>query len=113
MIRRTLMRRAYNSGRWERARHYAYQLIANPKEQQLARSVIIRSYWNEGDYEKVVQLNEEWDREFDELLQQLQTVRTRMESQRIHQEFNLAYINQPSSTWISIQRLETISFRRV
>ena len=69
MIRRTLMRRAYNSGRWERARHYAYQLIANPKEQQLARSVIIRSYWNEGDYEKVVQLNEEWDHEFDELLQ--------------------------------------------
>ena len=69
MIRRTLMRRAYNSGSWERARHYAYQLISNPKEQQLARSVIIRSYWNEGDYEKVVQLNEEWDQEFDELLQ--------------------------------------------
>ena len=68
MIRRTLMRRAYNSGRWERARHYAYQLISNPKEQPLARSVIIRSYWNEGDYEKVVKLNEAWDHEFDELL---------------------------------------------
>ena len=68
MIRRTLMRRAYNSGRWGRARHYAYQLISNPKEQPLARSVIIRSYWNEGDYEKVVELNEEWNHEFDELL---------------------------------------------
>lgn len=69
MIRRTLMRRAYNSGRWERARHYAQQIISKPKEQHLARSVIIRSYWNEGDYEKVVELNEEWNQEFDGLLQ--------------------------------------------
>jgi len=46
MIRRTLMRRAYNSGRWQHARHYAYQLISNPKEQPLARSVMIRSYRN-------------------------------------------------------------------
>ena len=68
MIRRTLMRRAYNSGRWERARHYANQIISKPKEQQLARSVIIRSYWNEGNYRKVRELNKRWNNEFDHLL---------------------------------------------
>ena len=68
MLRRTLMRRAYNSGRWERARHYAQQIISKPKEQQLARSVIIRSYWNEGNYRKVRELNTRWDNEFDHLL---------------------------------------------
>ena len=68
MLRRTLMRRAYNSGRWERARHYAQQIISKPKEQQLARSVIIRSYWNEGNYRKVRELNTRWNNEFDHLL---------------------------------------------
>ena len=68
MIRRTLMRRAYNSGRWERARHYANQIVSKPKEQQLARSVIIRSYWNQGNYSKVRELNTRWNNEFDHLL---------------------------------------------
>ena len=68
MLRRTLMRRAYNSGRWVRARHYAQQIISKPKEQQLARSVIIRSYWNEGNYRKVRELNTRWNNEFDHLL---------------------------------------------
>ena len=68
MIRRTLMRRAYNAGRWERARFFAFQIISKPKEQALARSVVIRSYWNEGNYSKVLELNEEWDQQFNELL---------------------------------------------
>jgi len=62
------MRRAYNSKQWERARYFANQIVSKPKEQRLARSVIIRSYWNEGNYEKVLELNEQWDHEFDELL---------------------------------------------
>ena len=68
MIRRTLMRRAYNSQRWERARSHAYKILSKPKEQAFARSVIIRSYWNVGNYEKVVELNEEWNHEIDELV---------------------------------------------
>ena len=63
------MRRAYNSGRWETARKLARQIMHKPKEAKLARSVIIRSYWNEGDYPKVLELNERWDGEFNHLLQ--------------------------------------------
>jgi hypothetical protein len=64
-----MMRRAYNSGRWETARKLARHIMHKPKEAKLARSVIIRSYWNEGDYPKVLELNERWDGEFNHLLQ--------------------------------------------
>jgi hypothetical protein len=67
MIRRTLMRRAYNKRQWLKSRAYAYRLIHLPEEQALARSIIIRSYWNEGFYEKVVELNSLWDNQFQEL----------------------------------------------
>jgi len=70
MIRRTLMRRAYNSGRWEKARNYARKIVSKPKEEKLARSVIIRSYWNQGNYSMVLELNQKWDGEFDYLLEQ-------------------------------------------
>ena len=69
MIRRPLMRRAYNAGRWERSRHYAFKIISKPKERELARSVIIRSYWNEGNYSKVVELNQKWGFQFNGLLE--------------------------------------------
>lgn len=69
MLRRTLMRRAYNSGRWKRARDLAYRIVNKPNEEKLARSVIIRSYWNEGNYPMVVELNREWDGEFNHLLE--------------------------------------------
>lgn len=69
MIRRTLMRRAYNAGKWKRARYYAFQIISKLKERDLARSVIIRSYWNEGDYSKVLELNELWEHQFNDLLE--------------------------------------------
>ena len=69
MIRRTLMRRAYNLGKWERARFYAFKIISKPKERYLARSVIIRSYWNEGDYSKVLELNKKWEYQFNDLVE--------------------------------------------
>ena len=67
MIRRMLMRRAYNSGSWEEARKHAFQIIDKPKERQLARSVIIRSYWNQENNSEVIRLNLLWDNEFEEL----------------------------------------------
>jgi hypothetical protein len=69
MLRRTMMRRAYNSGRWKRARNLALKIVNKPREEKLARSVIIRSYWNEGNYQKVVELNQEWNGEFNQLLE--------------------------------------------
>ncbi len=67
MIRRLLMRRAYNSGAWEKARKYAFQIIDHPKERQLARSVIIRSHWNQENTAEVIRLNSLWGNEFEEL----------------------------------------------
>ena len=60
MIRRTLMRRAYNSGNYSTARRHAQKLVHLPNEQQLARSVIIRSYWNQQEYEEIVLLLQKW-----------------------------------------------------
>ena len=67
MIRRTLMRRAYNKGYWANARFYASKIIDSPKEQQLARSVMIRSYWNEGNFLEVIRLNSLWGNAFPKL----------------------------------------------
>tara|TARA_B110000444_G_scaffold230832_1_gene238357 strand:+ start:609 stop:1979 length:1371 start_codon:yes stop_codon:yes gene_type:complete len=61
------MRRAYNDGSWEKARRYAFQILDQPKETQLARSVIIRSFWNQENTTEVIRLNSLWDNEFDEL----------------------------------------------
>ena len=67
MIRRFLMRRAYNSGNWEKARNYALKIINRSKEQELARSVVIRSYWNQENYSQVIKLNLLWGNKFQEL----------------------------------------------
>ena len=67
MIRRVLMRRAYNKGNWEKARYHAFKIVEQPKEQKLARSVIIRSYWNEENFTEVVHLNSLWEDGFQEL----------------------------------------------
>ena len=61
------MRQAYNKGKWEKARNYAFKIINQPKEQQLARSVIIRSYWNQANTAEVIRLNSLWSDEFPEL----------------------------------------------
>ena len=55
-----MMRRAYNAGRWSAARHHARQLLNRPKELELARSVIVRSYWNEGLFEHLLASSEDW-----------------------------------------------------
>ncbi|MEZ8032630.1 MAG: hypothetical protein QMC44_03135, partial [Candidatus Poseidoniaceae archaeon] len=67
MIRRTLMRRAYNNGYWINARFHASKIIDSPKEQQLARSVMIRSYWNEENFHEVIRLNSLWENAFPKL----------------------------------------------
>ena len=69
MIRRTLMRRAYNKGNWDVAKNYAFQLKDIPKERELARSVLIRSHLNLGNYAEVIRLNSIWENSFDTLSQ--------------------------------------------
>ena len=61
MLRRVLMRRAYNAGRYEQARHHAHLLLGKPKEAELARSVIVRSYWNEQAFAALVEVGKTWD----------------------------------------------------
>jgi len=63
MLRRLLMRRAYNAGRYEQARHHARLLLGNSEEAELARSVIVRSYWNEQAYQDLIQAAFRWDDE--------------------------------------------------
>ena len=67
MIRRWLMRRAYNHGQWKIAKHHAQLLLTKPNEMKLARSVYIRSCWNLNSFEEVVELNEKWDNSFEQL----------------------------------------------
>lgn len=57
------MRRAYNAGRYEQARHHARLLLERSKEAELARSVIVRSYWNEQAFEALIQVAHGWDDE--------------------------------------------------
>ena len=85
MIRRLLMRRAYNSRDWNRARGIAERLLHIPKEQQLARSIIIRSHFNEGSFDRVIELNSTWDNKFQHLVDRIKhpKLRTQTENQRI------------------------------
>ena len=59
-LQRGLMRRAYNAGRYEAARSRAHRLLSIPKEQALARSVIVRSLWNEKSFETPIQAGQDW-----------------------------------------------------
>lgn len=61
MLRRLLMRRAYNAGRYVDARRHALLLLSNPKEAMLARSVIVRSFWNEQAFGALVEAGAKWD----------------------------------------------------
>jgi hypothetical protein len=61
------MRRSYNKGQWSQARTYANKIIHLPKEQELARSVVIRSYFNQELYSEVILHKEKWDCQFGEL----------------------------------------------
>ena len=63
LIDRVRMRRAYNSGKWEKSRFYANKLLTDTNESNLAKSVIVRSYWNEGNLEKVGEILAIWREE--------------------------------------------------
>jgi hypothetical protein len=54
------MRRAYNAGRWDAARTHAAKLLSRPSEENLARSIIVRSYWNEGRFQELVDCTKGW-----------------------------------------------------
>ena len=93
MIRRTLMRRAYNGGRWAQARAIANKLLHIPKEQEIARSIIIRSHYNEGSFDRVIELNTIWGNNFQDLVDRIRhpKMRTNLENQRIEK----IYSSQP------------------
>ena len=54
------MRRAYNRGDWENARKYARKIIDDPREEKLAKSVVLRSYWNQNDMLKLQEYLDKW-----------------------------------------------------
>lgn len=54
------MRRAYNAGQWDTSRHHADKLLQKLSERRLARSVIVRSYWNEGRFQDVIDCTTNW-----------------------------------------------------
>ncbi len=67
------MRRAYNSGDWENARKYALKIVDNPKEEKLAKSVILRSYWNQKNLLKLEMYLDKWgDIDFKEIREKVQ-----------------------------------------
>jgi len=81
------MRRAYNSGDWESARKYALKIIDNPKEEKLAKSVILRSYWNEKDLLKLEIYLEKWgDIDFEDIRQKFDALQKRLQKKSQKQE---------------------------
>jgi len=60
IITRTRMRQAFNTGNWKKSRRLAFKLVETDNESELARSVIIRSYWNEKDYSYVEKFINLW-----------------------------------------------------
>ncbi len=61
IISRVRMRRAYNKSKWLKARTLALKLLYHVDEEGLAKSIIIRTYWHEKNYNKVRDLVAEWD----------------------------------------------------
>ena len=95
MIRRWLMRRAYNLGQWEIAKQHAKLLLTKPNEMKLSRSVYIRSCWHLNSFEEVVELNGKWDNAFEELTERARYQLAQLEGdksiftakiQRLHRE---------------------------
>ena len=111
MIRRTLMRRAYNAGHWSKARTIAMKLVHIPKEQILAQSIIIRSLYNE-EIDEVIQLNLQWEDRFAYLVEKINNPKSKSPADisRIS-EFNLNNQNQRSK-FHSMKLLWIISSRR-
>ena len=59
-INRWLIRRAYNSGDWAKARRQAFVLLKDMKDSEFAQDIIIRSYWNERRWNDVISFSERW-----------------------------------------------------
>ncbi len=119
MLRRTIMRRAYNGGNWEKAREIAFRLESNKKEQHLARSIILRSYWNQNDIEKFLEFNQRWGNMFPELEQKAQYILAKQhpEKPRVHlPRITKLQNTQPSPKSIALDwnptELEKTSSRR-
>ena len=74
------MRRAYNKGDWENARKYAMKIIEDPREAKLAKSVILRSYWNQKDMLKLEMYLEKWDDiDFEDIRQKFDALQKRLQ----------------------------------
>jgi hypothetical protein len=98
MIRRTLMRRAYNKGDWQTAKHHASKLTNIPKEQELARSVLIRACWNQEDYSEVIHLNSLWGNAFQALADRAEkSLQTKKSSEKslYHPRIQAIHSSQP------------------
>ena len=98
MIRRTLMRRAYNKGDWQTAKHHASKLTNIPKEQELARSVLIRACWNQEDYSEVIHLNSLWGTAFQALADRAEkSLQTKKSSEKslYHPRIQAIHSSQP------------------
>ena len=61
------MRRAYNRGDWENARKYARKIIDDPREEKLAKSVVLRSYWNQNDMLNLDVFLNKWPNDFHDI----------------------------------------------
>ena len=61
------MRRAYNRGDWENARKYAMRIIDDPKEEKFAKSVVLRSYWNQKDLSNLDVFLSKWPNDFHDI----------------------------------------------
>ena len=61
------MRRAYNRGDWENARKYAMKVIEHPREEELAKSVVLRSYWNQKDLLNLEDCLDKWPSGFHDI----------------------------------------------
>ena len=60
LIRRVLMRRAYNAGHYAQARHHADRLLSDETQRDLARSIVLRSFWNQQAYRSLVETGQHW-----------------------------------------------------
>lgn len=60
MLRRVLVRRAYNAGHWESARSQAVKMLDRNSSDSFAQSIVIRSLWNEQKYLEILQYKHLW-----------------------------------------------------
>ena len=60
MIVRKKMQKAYNSGQFELAVRIANDNLECPLNGELAKSIIIRDFWNQRDFEKVIEFCNKW-----------------------------------------------------